>query len=290
MFVVKELLIDDKHFDNEILPKPLKWGKQRSFTSLNNSSSLEIRFRLSPAPYWRRRWIIGTLFNMMAISNGHQSCSFKLRRRKNLFSNHFRFNADDQHQTKKKKILIEWDEFPSLNKSSWPLLLLLLIRRLDVDDRVLSSSITYEFTRCSLPWSSCFVVNKSDSSTAWKISEGEKRLDQRPTPSTLVSLSLVNFWFELCDAPAANFSGFPLEVFFKSTILFREILPVVLRRRDKYEANSVDWFFVGKRWDGGARKAFSFVSAICLQLLDEEEFDQEVFGVVGAVIRRPFVA
>ena len=37
---------------------------------------------------------------------------------------------------------------------------------------------------------------------------------------------------------AANFKVFPLEVFFRSTILLSDILPVVLRRFDKYEFNS----------------------------------------------------
>jgi hypothetical protein len=45
-------------------------------------------------------------------------------------------------------------------------------------------------------------------------------------------LSVDNRLFELLDA-ADNFNAFPLEVFFKSTILFNEILPVVFRRRDK---------------------------------------------------------
>jgi hypothetical protein len=50
----------------------------------------------------------------------------------------------------------------------------------------------------------------------------------------LIILSVDNLLFELLNpTAAANFNVLPLGVFFKSTILLSEILPVVLRRRDK---------------------------------------------------------
>jgi hypothetical protein len=69
--------------------------------------------------------------------------------------------------------------------------------------------------------------------------------------------------------------------------LLSEILPVVLRRRDKYDVNS-DCCPLGDNKFGGANNKLSPVSTLCLQLVVDDELDHECFGVVvGVVVRRP---
>lgn len=73
------------------------------------------------------------------------------------------------------------------------------------------------------------------------------------------SLSLINLFDELVDVDVDDtFKTFAADVFFRSTILFREMLPVVFRRRDKYELRSV--VALPEKALGGERKEFSFTS------------------------------
>lgn len=131
----------------------------------------------------------------------------------------------------------------------------------------------------------CFVDNKSESSTNWKISKQNRII---PINEILSLLSVDNLLLELLN-PEANFKAFPLDVFFKSTIFVNEILPVVFRRRDKYDVNSDCWPFGSIKF-GGAKRRLSPVSTFNLPLLLDDEPDHECFGVVGAVVRRPPVA
>jgi hypothetical protein len=55
-----------------------------------------------------------------------------------------------------------------------------------------------------------------------------------------ILLSVDSLLFELLNDVVAvvNFNEFPFETFLRSTILLSEILPVVLRRFDKYKFKS----------------------------------------------------
>lgn len=79
---------------------------------------------------------------------------------------------------------------------------------------------------------------------------------------------LFELWIEA--TAVGNFKVFPLDRFFGSRILWNDILPVVLRRLDKYEFKS-EWLSDNDLFEGNESKLSPPWRRFCLELFGEDE-------------------